>query len=325
MPILSRRIALVAAASALLAGPAAAQADYPARPITIVVGAAPGGPTDLVARLLAGQMSRNMKHTFVVENRGGGGGVIAGNFVAQAAPDGYTLLMGSVSTHGINPTLYKKLGYDAIKDFTPISAVVSYPVVMVVNPRKVPVNSVAEYIAYARKHPDKLNRASAGNGTSMHLAGELFERMSGTKTTHVPFKGSAPAVTAMLAGDADVDFESIPVALPHIESGKLRALGVSGATRSPVLKDVPAIAETVPGYKMVGWLGLLAPAHTPPAIVERLAQEAQKALADPEVRRNLIDRAVEPMSSNPAEFAAFIRSEIAMLGDVVRASGASVD
>lgn len=320
----TRRTALTAAL-ATLAWAAAAQDGYPSRPVTIVVGAAPGGPTDIVARLLAERMARNMNATFVVENRGGGGGVIAAQLVAQAQPDGYTLLMGSVSTHGINPTLYKKLGYDAIKDFAPISEVVSYPVVLVVNPTKVPVKNVAEYLDFARKNPGKLNRASAGNGTSMHLAGELFESMAGTKTNHVPFKGSAPAVMAMLSGDGDVDFESIPVALPHIQSGKLRALGVSSSKRSSVMKDVPTIAETLPGYELNGWLGLLAPARTPPAIVERLSREAAKALADPELRKKLLDQAVEPVGSTPSEFAIFIRNEISKLGEVVRASGATVD
>ena len=305
--------------------PAHAQENFPTRPVTLVVGAAPGGPTDIVARLLAERMARNMKATFVVENRGGGGGVIAAKTVAQAAPDGHTLLMGSVSTHGINPTLYTKLGYDAIKDFAPISQVVSYPVVMVVNPSKLPVKNVAEYIALAKKNPGKFNRASAGNGTSMHLSGELFDRMAGVKTSHVPFKGSAPAVMAMLSGDADVDFESIPVAMPHIESGKLRALGVSSAKPLSVLKDVPAIGDTVPGYEISGWLGLLAPAGTPSAIVDRFAREAAKALADPDLRKKLLDQAVEPVSNTPAEFAVFIRKEIERLGEVVKASGATAD
>ncbi len=315
----------VAASLACFTSTVAAQAAYPNRPITLVVGAAPGGPTDLVARMLSERMAQNMGATFVVQNRGGGGGVIAAQSVAQAAADGYTLLMGSVSTHGINPTLYKRLSYDAIADFAPISAVVSYPVVMVVNPNRVPATTVAEYIQQARSQPGKLNRASAGNGTSMHLAGELFEHMAGTKTNHVPFRGSAPAVMAMLSGDADVNFESIPVALPHIQSGRLRALGVSSLQRSSVLKDVPAIAETVPGYEIVGWLGLLAPAGTPTAVLDLLAAEAKKALADPQLRQKLLDQAVDPLGTTPAEFSSFIRTEITKLGKIVTASGASVD
>lgn len=306
--------------------PAAAQDDYPNKPITIVVGAAPGGPNDIVARLLGERMGQNMNATFVVENRGGGGGVIASRYVAQAAPDGYVLQMGAVSTHGINPTLYKNLGYDALKDFTPISAVVKYPLVLVVNPAKVPAKTVAEYIDYARDRPGELNRASAGNGSSMHLAGELFDSMAGTKTSHVPFRGSAPAVQALLAGDVDVDFESILVSLPHIQSGRLQALGVTGTTRSSVLPDVPVIAETVPGYELNGWLGLVAPANTPPAIVDRLAREVAIALEDQELRKKLLDQAIEPFPSrSPQDFTDFIKSEIDKLGKVVRASGVSVD
>lgn len=321
---LSRRHA-VAAAALLLAAVAHAQEAYPTRPITMVVGAAPGGPTDIVARLLAARMAENMKATIVVENRGGGGGVIASQTVAKAAPDGYTLLMGSVSTHGINPSLYKKLGYDAVRDFQPISQVVSYPVVMVVNPDKVPARTVAEYIDYARARPGKLNRASAGIGTSMHLAGELFDRMAGLQTAHVPFKGSAPAVVAMIGGEADVDFESIPVALPHIETGRLRALGISSTTPSPVLKGVPPISATVPGYELTGWLGLLAPAKTPAPVVEQLAREVARALAEPAVQQSLLDQAVTPSPSSPAAFTAFIDTQIRKLGEVVLASGATAD
>ncbi|VTU22301.1 Argininosuccinate lyase [Variovorax sp. PBS-H4] len=316
------KVAALASCAATL--PAPAQDAYPNKPVRLVVGAAAGGPTDIVARLLGERMGKSMGTTFVVENRGGGGGVIASETVARAPADGYTILMGSISTHGINPSLYKKLNYDAIKDFTPISEVVSYPMVVVVNPA-VPVRNVPELVAYAKKPGKGLSRGSAGNGTSMHLAGELFDTAAAIKTVHVPYKGSAPAVAALVGGDIDVSFESIPVALPQVKAGKLRAIAVTSNKRSPVMPDVPTVAETVPGYGFEGWLGLLAPAGTPQPIIDKLHREAAKALADPDLRQKLLDNVMLPVGSSPKEFEAFIRSEIDKLAVVVRSAGATVD
>ena len=316
---------IVFTSAAALAGPAPAQNGYPAKPVRIVVGAAPGGPTDLVARLLGDKLSQSMGVPFIVENRGGGGGVIAAETVARAEPDGYTLLMGTVSTHGINPTLYRKLGYDAVKDFTPISLAVTYPLVLAINPATVPVANMTEFLAYVRQHPGKVNRGSAGNGTSMHIAGELFNSLAGTSMTHVPYRGSAPTVAALLAGQIGVDFESIPVVMPHVESGKLRALAVTSAKRFESMPDVPTVAETLPGYEFVGWLGLVAPAGTPQPIVETLSRKIALALRDKEVKAKLLAQVMQPVGDTPEEFGRFIRSEIAKLGAVVRGSGATVD
>ncbi len=319
-----KQLVHVAIGALALAALQAFAQSYPNKPIKIVVGAAAGGPTDIVARMLGERMARSMGAPVIVENRGGGGGVIASELVARAEPDGYTLLMGSISTHGINPSLYKKLNYDAIKDFAPISQTVSYPMLLVVNPQ-VPAKSVPEFIDYAKKNGSKITRGSAGNGTSMHLAGELFNSAAGTQMLHVPFKGSAPAVMALLAGQIDVDFESIPVALPHVQSGKLRAIGVTSAQRLPTLPQLPAIAEFVPGYEFAGWLGLLAPARTPPAIIDRLHVETVKALEDPELKKSFQDQLLVPVGSSPVEFRDFIRSEIGKLAAVVKSSGATVD
>lgn len=317
-------VGVIMAASASLASQAVAQpAKYPARPISLVVGAAPGGPTDAVARLLGEQMSKSMGVPIVVVNKGGGGGVIASQFVAEKPADGYTLLMGSISTHGINSTLYKNLGYDAVNDFSPISEVVSYPLVLVVNPKKVSAKNIKEFIDYARKNSKTINRGSAGNGTSMHLAGELFNHVAGTNLNHVPYKGSAPAMQALIAGQIDVDFESMTVALAHIRSGTVRALGVTGSERSPLLPDVPTIAEALPSYHFSGWLGLLAPSGTPQEIIDRLHDETAKALSVPEVQQKLKLQAMQPKSSSPSEFKAFIAEQIESLGEIVRRSGAT--
>lgn len=319
------RCAPFAAALLLLSFSAVAQKPYPSQPIHLIVGAAAGGPTDMVARLLGDEMSKSLGVPIVVQNKGGGGGVIAAKYVANMAPDGYTLLMGSISTHGINTTLYKHLGYDAVKDFAPISEVVSYPLVLLTNPATVPAKSVGEFIDFARENPNTIDLGSAGNGTSMHLAGELFKHVAGVTLNHIPYRGSAPAVQALLARQVDVDFESINVSLAHIQSGSLRALGVTGAERSPVLPDVPPIAETLPGYEFNGWLGLVAPAGTPPEIIERLHQSTVTALAVPALREKLLAQAVQPVGSSPQEFSAFIKDQIVVLGKIVRSSGAEVD
>ena len=309
--------------SALVALPALAD-SYPSKPVKIVVGAAPGGPNDMVARMLGEQLSRSTGGSFVVENRGGGGGVIAATHVARSDPDGYTLLMGAVSTHGITPSLYKNLEYDPIKDFTPISQVVTYPLVMVVN-AGVPAQNLSEFIDYAKQNGSKVMRASSGNGSSMHLAGDMFNSAAGTELYHVPYKGSAPAVLALLANDVHVNFESIPLAFPHVQSGKLRALGVTGKSRISIMPDTPTISESLPGYEISGWFGLLAPKGTPQSIIDRLHAEVVKALEEPELKKSFDAQIMETVGSSPEEFRIFIDGELSKFAKVVKESGATVE
>jgi len=309
--------------SALVALPALAD-SYPSKPVKIVVGAAPGGPNDMVARMLGEQLSRSTGGSFVVENRGGGGGVIAATHVARSDPDGYTLLMGAVSTHGITPSLYKNLEYDPIKDFTPISQVVTYPLVMVVN-AGVPAQNLSEFIDYAKQNGSKVMRASSGNGSSMHLAGDMFNSAAGTELYHVPYKGSAPAVLALLANDVHVNFESIPLAFPYVQSGKLRALGVTGKSRISIMPDTPTISESLPGYEISGWFGLLAPKGTPQSIIDRLHAEVVKALEEPELKKSFDAQIMETVGSSPEEFRIFIDGELSKFAKVVKESGATVE
>jgi len=309
------------AAAALAAAPLLAQAGYPEKPIHIIVGAAAGGPTDQTARVVGERMSLELGVPVVAQNIAGGGGSLGAAAAARAQPDGYTLLMGTISTHGANPSLYKHLNYDAIKDFTPISMLVTYPLVVVVNPQQVPARTLDELVRYARAHPGKLNRGSAGVGTSMHLSGELFDSMAGIKTTHVAYKGSAPSMKDLVGGQIDLSFESLAVALPHIQSGRLRALAVTGEARSPLLPDVPTVAETLPGYHFSAWLGLVAPAGTPPEAIARLNGAVRQALADPGVVQALQAQAAQPTWSTPQAFGQLIATDIARLRDLIHTAG----
>ncbi|MDO8876084.1 MAG: tripartite tricarboxylate transporter substrate binding protein [Pseudolabrys sp.] len=320
-----RSVAAVAvAALAFVSAPAQAQ-DYPNKPIHFIVPAAAGGPTDVTTRLLAQKMSETLGQPVVVEARPGGGGNIGADVVARAAPDGYTILMATIGTHAINQTLYKKLSFDPIKDFTPISLVVQYPLLLVVNP-SVPAKSVKELIDYAKANPGKLNRAHGGSGTSMHLSGELFVHQAGIDMPQVPYKGSAPALTDMIGNHVQVMFDSMITALPQVKAGKLRALAVTGAQRSPVVPDVPTVAEAgLPGYSATGWIGVVGPAKLPPAIANKLQGAIAKALADPEVRKTLINQAAEPIASTPAEFAKFIDGETAKWAIAVRGANLSIE
>ncbi len=321
-----KRFGRFAAVAALMAVAASAQAqDFPSKPIHFIVPAAAGGPTDVTTRMLAERMSASLGQPVLVEPRPGAGGNVGAEVVAKAAPDGYTILMATIGTHAINQTLYKKLPFDPIKDFTPIAQVVQYPLLVVVNP-KVPVKSVKELIDYAKANPGKLNRASGGNGTSMHLSGELFVHQAGIDMPHVPYKGSAPALTDLVGDHVQVMFDSMITALPLVKAGQLRALGVTGATRSPVVPDLPTVAEAgLPGYSATGWIGVVAPANTPPAIVEKLNASIVKALADPALREKLIAQAAEPVGSSPAEFTAFIRGETDKWAKAVRGANLSIE
>mgnify|MGYP002789003348 CR=1 FL=1 len=306
-------------AMTVLALPVAAQ-NYPTRAVRLVVPSAPGGGTDISARILAPQLSQFLGQQVVVENRAGAGTMIGGEAVARAAPDGYTLLMG-ISTLAINPAMYKKVPYDALKDLAPISQAVSLSNVLVVHP-SLPAKSVKEFVALVKPRPGQINFASAGVGTSPHLSMELFLVMTGLKMLHIPYKGSGPGVTDLIAGHVPAMMPNMLSAQPHIKSGRLRALGVTGSKRAPGADDIPTIAEAgVPGYEAVQWYGVLAPAATPRDIIVKLHTGVVRALQNPEVRQRLLNDGAEPVGSSPEEFAAYLRSETAKWAKVIQAAG----
>ncbi|HWP18210.1 MAG TPA: tripartite tricarboxylate transporter substrate binding protein [Burkholderiaceae bacterium] len=327
-----RRWMLASCAAAALAAvslPSGAQ-SWPSKPVRIVVPFAPGGTTDILARALAPELSKAFGQQFVVDNKPGAGGNLGAGDVARAPADGYTLLMGTVGTHGINQALYPKLPYDPIKDFTPVTLVAAVPNVLVINPAKAQeygINNVADLIRYARANPGKLNMASSGNGTSIHLSGELFKSMTGTYMVHFPYRGSGPALMDLIGGSMDVMFDNLPSAMAHIKAGKLKALAVTTANRSDALPDVPTVAEAGPvkGYEASSWFGLLAPAGTPADIVNRIQQETAKALASPALKERLLAQGAIPSGNTPAEFARLIDSEHKKWAQVVKVSGAKVD
>ncbi len=322
-------VAAVAAFCAV-AWPVHAQTAWPTKPVRIVVPFAPGGTTDILARAVAPELSRAFGQSFVVENRAGAGGNLGADIVAKSAPDGYTLLMGTVGTHGINKSLYSKLPYDPQKDFAPITLVAGVPNVMVMNTetaKTLGISSVPDFIRYARSHPGKLNMASSGNGTSIHLAGELFKSMTGTFMTHIPYTGSGPALLGLLSGQVDVMFDNLPSALPHVRGGKLKAFAVTSAQRSGATPELPTIEEAgqLKGFEASSWFGLLAPAGTPVDVVSRIQQETSKALHSPAIKEKLLAQGAIPSGNTPAEFTRFIDAEIRKWAPVVKASGAKVD
>ena len=314
-------------ALALLALPpsfAVAQATYPNKPVRLVVPFPAGGTTDILARAAAPKLSEAWGQQVIVDNRPGAAGNIGAELVARAAPDGYTLLMGTVGTHAINPSLYAKMPYDHVKDFVPVILVAGVPNVLVVNPG-LPVNSVAELIAYAKANPGKLNFASSGSGTSIHLSGELFKSMTGVQMTHVPYKGSAPALTDLMGGQVQLMFDNLPSSLPFIKAGKLRALGVTSVARAPALPDTPTVADTVPGFESSSWFGILAPAGTPRDIVTKINAETAKWLASAEAKEKLAGQGANAVGGAPEVFAKHIQTETAKWAKVVKDSGAKVD
>jgi len=309
---------------ALVATAASAQ-TYPTKPIRLVVPFPPGGATDILARDVAQKLTEAWGQQVIVDNRPGAGGNIGSELVAKSAPDGYTLEMGTVGTHAINASLYAKMPYDHVKDFVPVILVAGVPNVLVVNPA-VPANSVAELIAYAKANPGKLNFASSGNGTSIHLSGELFKFMAGVQMTHVPYKGSAPALQDLIGGQVQLMFDNLPPSLPQIKAGKLRALAVTSLARAPALPDVPTMAEAgLPGYEASSWFGVLAPAGTPPAIVTKLNAEIAKWLATPEAKEKLSKQGANAAGGTPEDFAKHIAAETAKWAKVVKDSGAKID
>ncbi len=310
------------AALAVLAslGAAEAQSDYPTRPVRIIVPSAPAGGTDITARQIAQELSKTMGQPFHIENRPGAGQMIGIGAVAQADHDGYTLLM-SASTLAINPAMYKKVTYDVFRDFAPITEVVALPNILVVN-ASLPARSVREFIDLAKQKPGQLSYASAGIGTSPHMSMELFKSMASVNILHVPYRGTTPGVTDLLAGTVNAMMVNVLTAMPHIQSGQLRALGVTGLTRLPSMPDVPTIAEAgVPGYEATNWYGLLAPAGTPEPIVQRLRAEVVKALALPELRAHIAADGAQPVGSTPAEFSEHIRVDMAKWAETARTAG----
>jgi tripartite-type tricarboxylate transporter receptor subunit TctC len=332
-PARRRTLASLGALGVALGWPGIGRAQaWPAKPVRIVVPFAAAGTTDILARALAPELQRVFGQPFVVDNKPGAGGNTGSAEVAKAAPDGYTFLMGTVGTHAINPSLYPKMPYDAVKDFVPVTLVAGVPNVLVLNPataQRMGINTVADLVRVARANPGKLNMASSGNGTSIHLAGELFKSMTGSFMVHIPYRGSGPALLDLMGGTMDLMFDNLPSAMPHIRSGKLKALAVTSATRSAALPDLPTVAEAggpqLAGYEASSWFGLLAPAGTPADVVNRVQQETAKALASPALKEKLLAQGAIPSGNTPAEFARFIEAETAKWARVVKASGAKVD
>ena len=319
--------ALLAAAMAWLALNASAQgaATYPTKPIKIVVPFPPGGATDILARAIGAELQKAFGQTVLIENKAGAGGNPGADMVAKSPPDGYTLVMATVGTHGINMSLYSKMPYDAVKDFEPITLVAGVPNLLVVHP-SVAAKNVAELTALAKAQPGKLNVASSGNGTSIHMAAELYKLMAGVDILHVPYKGSSFALTDLLGGQVQLMFDNMPSALPHVKAGKLRALAVTSPKRSSALPDIPTMDEEgLKGFDATSWFGLLAPAGTPKDIIAKLNAAAVKALATPEMRERLASQGAEAVGNTPEQFAAFIKAEIEKWAKIVKASGARVD
>ena len=314
--MMTRLICALALVLPVVAVPAA---EYPERAVRVIVTFPAGGGTDIVARMVFQKVAERSGAAFVIDNRGGAGGTIGTDLAAKAAPDGYTIVVVSGS-HTINPALYKKLPFDSVRDFAPVAMLVTGPGLLVVHP-SLPARNVRELITLARSQRGGLLYASAGNGTPPHLAAELFKLMTATQIAHVPYKGNAQAMTDLIAGQIALSFPTIPSALPHVQTGKLRAMGVTSAKRVGALPEIPAIAETVTGYDGSAWYGVLAPAGTPAAIVTRLHTELMTALRTADLKDKLVSQGLEPASYTPEEFSALIVSELAKWAKVVAAAG----
>ena len=311
-------------ALATLATLAHAQA-WPSKPIKWVVPFAPGGTTDILARTVGEKLALALGQPVIIENKPGAGGGLGADFTAKAAPDGYTIMGGTISTHAINASLYKNLPYDPVKDFVAITLIARVPNMLVINPA-VPAKDVKELIALLKASPNKYSFASSGNGTSQHLSGELFKSMSGTDMQHIPYKGSPPALQDVMGGQVTMTFDNITTAWPLAKAGKLRALAVTTAKRSSIAPDVPTLAESgLPGFEVGSWQGVFAPAGTPPEIVKRLNAEIVKALNLPDVREKLSGLGAEIVADSPEEFSALVKAEVVKWADVVKKSGAKVD
>ena len=320
-------VLLLAAIAVLPAGARGAEpaAAFPSKPVRIIVPFPAGGPLDATGRALAQKLSEAWGQSVVVDNRAGAGGNIGTDLVAKSAPDGYTVVMGALSTHAVNPSLYPSMPYDAVRDFAPITLVALTPNVLVVHP-SLPVNSVKELVAYAKANPNKLSFGSGSNGSAGHLAGELFKVETGIDVVHVPYKGAAPAMQALLAGDTQFMFDNLASSMPQVKAGKLRALAVTTAKRSSLAPELPTMAEAgIPGFDIATWFGLLAPAGTPPDVIAKWNADVVKILKSLDMRERLAAQGAEAAPTTPAEFAAFIAAEIPKYAKIVKASGARVD
>jgi tripartite-type tricarboxylate transporter receptor subunit TctC len=316
------QLAAGAAALPVTSGVASAQ-TYPARPVRLVIGYTPGGSADLTARLMGQWLSERLGQSFVIENRPGGGTNIATEAVVRAAPDGYTLLLVAPA-NAINATLYDKLNFDFLRDTEPVAGIIRFPNVVVVNP-SLPIHSIPELIAYAKANPGKLNMASSGNGSTIHMSGELFKMLTGINMVHVPYRGGAPALTDLIAGQVQVMFDNIPTCAEHVKSGKLRGLAVTSTTRSDVLPDLPVVADFLPGYEASAWYGIGAPKGTPPEIIERLNQAVNEILADPKAKARFTELGAFLLPGSALDFGKLLANETDKWGKVVKFAGAKVD
>ena len=315
---------LIGILAVLFASAAFGADEYPVRPVRVIVPFAPGGGTDIVARILGQQLSQKLGQSFVIENRPAGSGIVGAELVAKAPADGYTLLF-AFSSLSSSAKLFSHLPYDPIRDFAPVALATTSPLLAVV-PATLPAKNVAEFIAHAKAHPGKLNYGSSGPGSSPHLATELFLSMTGTQITHIAYKGIAPAITALLADEVQFSLVPIAVGMPHVRSGKLRALGVAGLSRSSAAPELPTIAESgLPGYEVIGWWGVLAPAKTPRSAVDLLNRELRAALELPDVRRTLLDQGMDPAGGTPEQFGALIKADMDKWGEIGRRLGVKLD
>ena len=317
------RLAGAVAALPAIARVAWAQ-SYPARPVRIIVGFPPGGGVDITARLLAQALSERLGQSFFIENRPGAGSNLATETVVRAPPDGYTLLIFDAPPATNATTLYEKLNFNFISDIAPVAGVIRFPNVMVVNPL-VPAKTVPEFIAYAKANPGRLNMASSGNGSTIHVSGELFKMMTGVNMVHVPYRGGAPALTDMISGQVQVMFDNVPTSIEFIRAGKLRALAVTTATRSEVLPDLPTVADFVPGYEASAWYGVGVPKGTPDDIIDKLNKEINATLAEPKAKARLADLGASLLAGSPADFGKLVADETEKWGKVVKFSGAKPD
>jgi tripartite-type tricarboxylate transporter receptor subunit TctC len=326
MPCLSKSLLLIAAAAACTLGAAGVSAadDFPNKPIRIVVGFPAGQGTDTIARALTTKLQAELGQPFIVDNKPGAGGILGQQAAANATPDGYTILFTSAGPMAVNPGVYEKLPYDPVKDYVPLAGVINVPLVLVAN-AALPAKNVKELIALAKAKPGEVNFASAGNGVTNHLAMEMLALSAGVKMTHVPYKGSPPALTDLMSGRVSVMFDTPVSVLPFIKDGRLKAIAVSGATRIAALPDVPTVAEAVPGFSAVSWMGFVAPAKTPAPIVAKLSDAIIKVVKTPDMQKYFIGQGVEPMPLTSVEFGSFIKAEVDKWGKAAKAAGAKVD
>lgn len=320
--------ALLTTLLAWSAVPAHAQAPaalpFPTRPVTVVVPFPPGGGTDVGARLIAQKLSVKWGQPVLVDNKAGAAGMVGADVVAKAKPDGYTLLVGNVGTQAVNPSLYKKMAYDPDKAFAPVSMIAELPLVLLITP-SLPYQSIKDLVAAAKSEPGKLSYASSGSGGAPHLAAEIFRKSGGINMLHVPYKGGGPAVTDLMAGHVDILFATVLESIGHIKSGKLRGLAVSSASRSPALPDMPTVGESLPGFDTGSWIGMLAPAGTPPAIIEKISADVREVLAQPDTRQTLIMQGATPLGLTPAAFQTRIDADRQRYGRIIRDSGITIE